>query len=209
MENEKEIVKMAQKNPQAFGQIYDAYYQKIFRYVYYRVGSKDIAEDLTAETFFQALKNIWRYRFTRHPFSSWLYRIATIQVAQYYRQKKKYCSLALEECPDLMNFPHYGIDEVVQKIELKNDSSRLHSNMKLLKKEEQDTLSLRYFEDKSIKEISDILGMKINTVKSHIRRGLINLQKLYKEEHYSLSYGLPRGQTTQGNRKGFGEREIA
>lgn len=209
MENERILIARAQKDPEAFGAVYGAHYQKIFRYIYYRVASRDIAEDLAAETFFQALKNIWRFQFTRHPFSSWLYRIATIQIALYYRQKKKYCTLAMEECPELMNFPHESAKTIVHEIESQKDMITLHSFIKTLKEEEQNILALRYFEEKSIQDISQILRMKENTVKSHIRRGLIHLKELYQKESNSLLYELPERRTTQRNRKEIQEREIA
>lgn len=200
------MVRKAQKDPEAFGVIYDAFYQKIFRYIYYRVGSKDIAEDLVAETFFQTLKNIWRFRFFSNPFSSWLYRIAITQVAQYYRQKKKYCALAMEECPELMNLPHESAKTDFHEIEIEKDAITLHSFFKILKEDEQNALTLRYFEEKSIQEISQILRMKENTVKSHIRRGLIHLRELYLKEHEPLSYELPRHEV-HGNRGEIRNRE--
>lgn len=205
--DETQLIKQAQKNPEAFGAVYDAHYQKIFRYIYYRVGNKDVAEDLTAETFFQALKNIWRFRFIKRPFSAWLYRIAATQVAMYYREKKKYCALAMEECPELIHYADFCESEK-NSFDIKEDFYFVSRILKKLKSEEKNILILRYFEDKSLNEISEIMKMKLNTVKSHLRRGLIHLRTQFHKNN-TISYGKFSKQPVQRNRGALEERKAA
>lgn len=75
LEEEKELVEKAKKDPEAFGKIYDENYQKIFGYILKRATNLDIAKDLTFETFLKALKNIWKFRWQNISISDWLYKI--------------------------------------------------------------------------------------------------------------------------------------
>ncbi len=69
----------------AFGDIYDAHYQPILRYCLRRIGDVEAAEDVTAETFMNALKAYDRYESRSNiPISAWLYKIATNQLRMYY-----------------------------------------------------------------------------------------------------------------------------
>jgi len=183
MINEKRAVLRAKSDPEAFGEIYDHYYSKIFRFILYRTGRRDVAEDLTAETFFQALKNLWRFRYTRNPFSSWLYKIAVTQVAMFYRQQKRYCETTFEECPDLLNAtikedPTIYLQESIDRNE---EYKKMHASMDALTEDEKNVIALRYFEDLSVKEVSQVLRMKENTVKSHTRRALAKLREKFEE----------------------------
>ena len=73
---ELSLIDRAKTDPEAFGQLYEIYVDRIYSYIYYRTGSHADAEDLTARTFFRALDSIGRYVHRGLPFSAWLYRIA-------------------------------------------------------------------------------------------------------------------------------------
>src|SRR5437762_1425707 len=72
---ERELVERAKEDPDAFGALYDRYFPQIYRFAYSRVRDQSLAEDVTSEVFFKALRNIKRYTYSGHPFSSWLYQI--------------------------------------------------------------------------------------------------------------------------------------
>ena len=74
----------------AFGRLYDEHFEAIFRHVLLRVG--DVAEDLTSQTFFKALKGFWRLRLSGAPSAAWLYRIATNEVNSHFRRRRVYWS---------------------------------------------------------------------------------------------------------------------
>ncbi len=195
--HENELVQRAKKDPEAFGILYDFYYTRIFRFILFRVANNDVAKDLASETFFQALKNIWRFRFVQRPFSAWLYKIASTQIAMYFREKTKYCELTKEEYPEILsaaiakNLSPMDITELMDK---KEDFKKLHHCIQQLKGIEQSIIVLRYFEDKSLLEVSEILGVKINTVKSHVRRALQHLKKIFLNHSYN-PYGKAQGQS--------------
>lgn len=178
---ERKLILQARKDPEAFGALYDKYYEKIYRFILYRTSDRETAQDLTSETFFQALKNLWRFRFMRRPFSAWLYRIAVTQVAMYFRDKKKYLSVSLEEAPDILRLSNSASLRPALNYEIDNKQDRkiLSEHLKKLSEVEQNIMVLRYFEEKSLREISKILRMNLNTVKSHLRRGLARLRSYY------------------------------
>lgn len=187
MATEQEIIERAQdKDAQAFGQLYDTYYQPIFGFMYNRSGNAELAKDLTSETFFQALKNIHRYKPRKGAsFKSWLFAIAVAQVGNYYRSRKKFLEVTTEEAPEIASREEFRPD-IAYKIgedadELKEKIEILSEVMKQLNEKQQNILTLRYFSKMTVPEISATLGMKQGTVKSHIHRALKKMQSLMVE----------------------------
>ena len=80
-DNDSALIARAKEDPEAFGLLYERYVGNIYNYIYYRTGNHHDAEDLTARTFFRALKHVSRYVDRGAPFSAWLYRIAHNLVA--------------------------------------------------------------------------------------------------------------------------------
>lgn len=86
-QDERDLIERAKVNKEAFGELYAKYVDRIENYVYYRVGNREDAEDLTARIFERAMKHIPRYQDQGVPFSAWLYRIARNLVANWHRDK--------------------------------------------------------------------------------------------------------------------------
>ena len=80
-EEERELIKRAKTDPEAFGELYEYYVERIYNYIYFRTGNVHDAEDLTGRVFFKALEAIGSYRDMGFPFSAWLFRIVHNQVA--------------------------------------------------------------------------------------------------------------------------------
>ena len=93
---EKELVKRAQKEPEAFSELYDLNYSKIFGYVLKRTADIEISQDIVSETFIKALKNIGKFKWRNVSFSCWLYRIASNEIANHFR-KNKYRPVSFEK----------------------------------------------------------------------------------------------------------------
>ncbi|MFC2073090.1 RNA polymerase sigma factor [Chloroflexota bacterium] len=89
LEQEKKLVEKAKGDANAFGSLYDLYYSNIFGYVLRRTANIQVTEDITSEVFFKALKNIAKFNWRGVPFSAYLYRIATNEIASYFRHSKK------------------------------------------------------------------------------------------------------------------------
>ena len=179
LKEEKELIKEAKKNPEIFGELYEQHYSKIFGYILKRVADLEIAQDITSETFFKALKKLWQFRWRNISFSAWLYRIASNEIANYFR-KNKYKPVSLEKIPEpiYVSNPSIEIFEAEQEIKKHQDFLMLQKEIYKLPIKYQEVITLRFFEKKKIKEISEILGKKEGTIKSLLHRGLEKLKNL-------------------------------
>ncbi len=180
--NEADLVEAARKDPEAFGVLFDAYHSKILAYLIHRTGEVALAQDLASETFFKALGKLWQFRFRSIPFSAWLYRIATNELRMFYRGKK---SFSLEGLMESSGFDVRDASDLVEELkeadaalERQKDFLKVREQMHTLPLIYQEVITLRFFEEKSLKEISEILGKKEGTVKSLLSRGLEKLRAL-------------------------------
>ena len=183
--NEEELISLAKNNPRIFGELYEIYYPRIFGYIFRITGDHALASDITAETFLRAWLKIGSFRWKGISISSWFFKIATNELNQYFR-KKKYSPLVLqdlsffdEEKPK--NSSRYGREnnEVTAKMDKADEFMQLRQKLNTLSPKYQAVLALRYFEELSIREISQIVGKKENTVKSLLSRGLEKLRILF------------------------------
>lgn len=181
--NEERLLKEIENDPQKFGEIYEEYYKKIFGYVFRRTTNYDNAKDITAETFFKAYIGIGKFKWRNISILYWLYRIATNELNRYYKSRKY--------LPESLNriYEEYGFDitdytnaetekiKLEEELQKKQEFVKLNEVIKGLSLKYQDVISLRYFEQKSIKEIAIILGKKEGTIKSLLSRGVEKLKE--------------------------------
>lgn len=184
LEEEQTLIAEAKKDPAAFGRLYDYYYPQIFNYVYRRILDFELANDITSEVFLKAYTNIWKFRWQKISIVAWFYRIASNEINMYFR-KKDYRPTSLEALRMATDFEiadtqHFLEEKLAaeQKLEEHQEFLRIQSVLKTLPLKYQEVIALRYFEQKNIKEISEILSKKEGTVKSLISRGLERIRKL-------------------------------
>ena len=94
---EQEVIERSKKDPQAFGEIYEHYFDRIFNYVYRQTDDEELAGDLCSQTFVNALNHLHKYEFRGFPFSAWLYKIAGNEVNKHYRKSKGKKVFSIEE----------------------------------------------------------------------------------------------------------------
>jgi len=183
LNEERELVRQAQKAPHAFAELYDQYYPKIFGYVLRRTANLEAAQDITSETFLKALGKLWQFRWRNVPFSSWLYRIATNEVNQYFRKAEYKKSISMEELQEQgfelisPHDPESALIEAQEKLKQYQDFLEIQEKILRLPAKYQEIIALRFFEQKQIKEISEILGKKEGTVKSLLHRAVEKLRE--------------------------------
>src|SRR5256885_1988935 len=165
---ERELVERAKEDPDAFGALYDRYFPQIYRFAYSRVRDQSLAEDVTSEVFFKALRNIKRYTYSGHPFSSWLYQITLNAVADHYRGQ--HGEVELEEGASLPSGAPNVDDEVVRR----DRSRRVWSPTDQLPRHQRAAMVLKFGEDKKIEEIAQIMGKSAGAVKLGIQIYLHN-----------------------------------
>ncbi|MFW6118294.1 MAG: RNA polymerase sigma factor [Chloroflexota bacterium] len=180
---EKKLVKQAQKAPEAFAELYDQYYPKIFGYVLRRTTNLEAAQDITSEIFLKALRKLWQFRWRNVPFSSWLYRIATNEINQYFRKAEYKKSISMEELQEQgfeLISPHDLESELIEaqeKLKQYQDFLEIQEKIVRLPAKYQEVIALRFFEQKQINEIAEILGKKEGTIKSLLHRAVQKLRE--------------------------------
>jgi RNA polymerase sigma-70 factor (ECF subfamily) len=182
---EKALVERARSDPQAFGLIFDEYYRAIFGYILRRTANVEVARDISAEVFLKALRSVSRFQWRGVSISSWLYRIASNEVAAYFRERK-YEGDSLDELREVALFEPPESQDMLEEIvtaerEVERHADFLHVQKLLerLPQRSQEVIALRFFEGKRIKEIAEILGKGEGTVKSLLSRGLDQLRRLH------------------------------
>ena len=116
MQDEESLVQRAQqKDTQAFAQLYEAYFDKIYRYIAMRIRNEMEAEDMTQQVFMKMLQSISSYKSQGVPFSSWIYRIAHNLVVDYLRQQNKKATVDIEglQLPDTGDDPQHLIEQQI------------------------------------------------------------------------------------------------
>jgi RNA polymerase sigma-70 factor (ECF subfamily) len=172
--HEYSILDRSKKDPKAFGELYEKYFDRIFSFIYRQTDDEDLTADLCSQTFLTALKNVERYEFRGVPFSAWLYKIASNEVNKHYRKKKRTQIFSIEETRvrELMDQANEGYDEEVIQ--------RLMDYLKELPTDMLHVLQLRFFEDKDFKEIAFILDITESGAKMRAYRALDRLRKNFK-----------------------------
>ena len=175
--NEDELIEQAQTDPKAFGELYGVYVDRIYNYIYYRVGNHHDAEDLTPKVFFRALNHIPRYKNNGAPFAAWLYRIAHNLVANWYRDHSRRQVVALEN----VRLSGEGQENPHRAAERTNERELLLAAIQELPSERQQLLTLKFIEKRSNAEIGQMMGRSEGAIKSLYHRTLVSLKKLLAE----------------------------
>lgn len=180
IEAEWQEVQKAQQNPVHFKVLYERYHEPIFRFIYKRTLEESLSADLTAQVFLKALQNLSTYTYKGVPFSAWLFRIASNEIAQHFRKSNKKRVVALEE---------NRVQDIEEEYE---DKVALEVNIEVLKEVIQDLkppevllLELRFFEKRPFKEVADILEITENNAKVKIYRLLQKMKKKFIKKKQS------------------------
>lgn len=180
--SDAELVERARHDPEAFGQLYERYVDKIYNYMYYRTGNHYDAEDLTAKVFHQALIHVKRYVERGLPFSAWLYRIAHNLVANWYRSKSRHVVNLDEVTASALQHP----GEVPEKSFEHQDEQRLLLRLlRRLPEDRQQLVILKFVNQLSNQEIGQIMGRSEGAIKSLYHRTLLTLRELWIQERPS------------------------
>ena len=154
-----------------FSDIYDKYIDKIYRFVFLKVNSEPIAQDITSETFMRTLEYINKNSGSDiENIQAFLYRSASNAVIDYYRQKSR------QNVP-LNEFNVRDADSVTS--EQKTQITMIKDALQKLEGEHADVVMWHYVEDLSIKEIADILNRPEGTIRVMLHRGLKELRRYF------------------------------
>lgn len=176
--DEISLINRARTDPEAFGILYERYVERIYNYVFFRVGNSTDAEDLTSKVFFKALMNIGGYKHMGLPFSAWIYRIAHNLVANYHRDRVRGREISIEN----LSLPDTGRLAVPeQRMAQNQDYEFLMRIVNDLNPQKRELILLKYAQNLSNKEIAFIFGKTEGAIKSLYHRTLLELRDRLKE----------------------------
>jgi RNA polymerase sigma-70 factor (ECF subfamily) len=167
-----DLVQRAQAgDADAFAEMYRKHVQAIYRYISYRVGEADIAEDLTSEVFLRAMQGLDRYRHRGAPLSAWLFRIARDRVADHYREQNRRSTDALPET--LLDGDPGPEAEAVSQFE----AAEVRKHVEQLTPDQRDVVYLRFSAGLSLSETAQFMGKTIGAIKALQFRALRTLAR--------------------------------
>lgn len=178
---EHELIELIKHDPQVFRELFRLHYNSIFGYIFRRTGNFNSTIDIASDTFLKAFLGIRHYQYRGAPVTAWLYRIATNEVNLHFKADRRRTSALQSFQLDNANQFNQYLEQDRENLEIELQQHQrfieLSSALQKLPIKYQEVIALRFFEDKSIKEISIILELKEGTVKSLLSRGINKLRK--------------------------------
>jgi RNA polymerase sigma-70 factor (ECF subfamily) len=156
----------------AFGLLYDRYFDTVFRYVCFRAGNRQLAEDLTAEAFLRALKHIDSFTWQGRDFGAWLVKIARNIIADHYKSARYRLEITTDEATNA--------DRADSNSGPVTNVALLRA-VRQLKPEQQEVIVLRFLQEFSVEETSKILGRTTGAIEAAQMRALRKLSNLLPE----------------------------
>lgn len=182
-DEEAALVLRAQSEPMAFGILYERYIDRVYAYIYHRVGNAQDTEDLTARTFYRALDKLHTYEDRGLPFSAWLFRIAHNLVANWHRDRGRRRFLSLDK---LWSHSREG-DTPEEHIEQEERHEALWEAIDSLPDDRRNLLLYKFSSRLSNLEIGEMMNKSESAIKSLYFRTLAALRK----ELETKGWGIP------------------
>jgi RNA polymerase sigma-70 factor (ECF subfamily) len=165
----------------AFGQIYDRYLDTVFRYIYFRVSTRTLAEDLTSETFLRALRRIGSFTWQGRDLGAWLVTIARNLVADHFKSGRYRLEVATAEVLDA-DSPDRGPEGSPETAVLDHlTNTTLLTAVKRLNPEQQECIVLRFLQGFSVAETAQTMGKNEGAIKALQYRAVRSLARLLPE----------------------------
>ena len=158
---------------EAFGQLYDHYVAGVFRFIYYRVGSRQLAEDLTSETFVRGLKAIQRFTWQGKDFGAWLTTIARNLIADHFKSSRSRLEIISDSVPEGRTTASSPEEDVLALI----SNEMLFDAVNSLPPEQRDCILMRFIQGMSIAETAAALKRSEGAIKQLQLRAVRSLAK--------------------------------
>ena len=166
----RDPVERAKTDPAAFGELYDRYSARIYRFVRSRIHDDGLAEDVTADVFMSALRGIRNYQDQGRPFSCWLYRIGANVVASHYRNRRP--QLSLDDAIALPALEMDPADEVIARDRVR----AVWQAIDRLPRQQRAAMILKFSDDLTMEDIGAVLGKSPAAAKLLIYRAVQRLR---------------------------------
>ena len=162
---------------EAFGHLYDHYSPAVYRFVFYRVSSQAVAEDLTSDTFFRALRSMTQFQWQGKDFGAWLMTIARNLVVDHYKAGRTRLETSVDDFSGHDATTEGPEDEVIAGL----TNEILVEALQQLPEDQQTCLVMRFLNENSIAETAKVLGRTEGAIKQLQLRAVRNLAKLMPE----------------------------
>jgi RNA polymerase sigma-70 factor, ECF subfamily len=166
--DEQSLIIAAQKDPQCFGQFYLHYVERIFAFAYRQTGSRELAQDITANTFEKALAHLGNFHWQGSSPAAWLYKIALNEMRKNYWKQRLLGPLRESVASQV---------DVELAVQANEQTQALWAAMNRLSGADRQVLTLRFFEDLSSAEAAQVLGCSLPNVYLRLHRALGRLRK--------------------------------
>jgi RNA polymerase sigma-70 factor (ECF subfamily) len=181
-ENEREAVESARgHNPEAVGWLYELYFDRIYRYIYIKIGDATEAEDLTGQVFLKMMESIASFEWQGSTFAAWLYRIAHNQIVDTHRRHARRPQVPLEPVGDTLPSDHSDPHHLAERSDLR---AHLLESMGRLTDLQAQVIALKFVGGLSNLEVANILDRTEGAIKALQHSALHNLQKLLSQKGY-------------------------
>jgi RNA polymerase sigma-70 factor (ECF subfamily) len=168
------LVTLAQRgDSEAFALLYERYVDVVYRYVYYRVGSHHVAEDLTSETFVRALRRLDSFSWTGRDIAAWFITIARNIVFDHVKSSRYKLEVTTGELLDGDEHASSPEDDVLRRLR----DQGLVEAMRRLKPDQQECLALRFLQGLSLAETAEAMGRTAGAVKQLQLRAVRSLHR--------------------------------
>ena len=174
-----DLVERAQDGEtEAFGRLYDHYSDTVYRYIYYRVGGKATAEDLTSETFLRALRRIGTFTWQGRDFGAWLVTIARNLVADHFKSSRFRLEVTTGEMLDANEVERSPEDSVLESL----SNAALLDAVRKLNPQQQECVTLRFLQGLSVAETARVMGKNEGAIKTLQYRAVRTLARLLPDD---------------------------
>ncbi|MFE0738486.1 ECF subfamily RNA polymerase sigma factor, BldN family [Streptomyces sp. NPDC058855] len=174
-----DLVERAQAGEaEAFGRLYDQYSDTVYRYIYYRVGGKATAEDLTSETFLRALRRISTFTWQGRDFGAWLVTIARNLVADHFKSSRFRLEVTTGEMLDANEVERSPEDSVLESL----SNAALLDAVRRLNPQQQECVTLRFLQGLSVAETARVMGKNEGAIKTLQYRAVRTLARLLPDD---------------------------
>ncbi len=177
-----EVAERAKYDKEAFGELYDYFFPRVYSYIFGKVKNSDQADDIISVTFEKVFVKLDDYDSTKGAFSTWIFRIAINEMNNLFRGQVRRNEAAWE---DFFN-PADSRNTPEQQMVSDEGDQHLLMAMEMLGEREKKIVSLKYFSGISNKEIAEMMDMTPSNVGVVLHRTLDKLKKMLEAEGYSM-----------------------
>lgn len=173
-QDEQVLIEAAQRDPSRFAELYESHFDRVYAFIARRVPDRSQVEDLTSEVFHRALASLGRFEWRGVPFAAWLFRIAANAIADHTQRLSR--ENAGRTDPDEVGLEDPDLGEIEER-------ARLSRLVQALPQDQRRVISLRFAQQKSIREIAEELGRTEGAVKQLQFRALEKLRARMGDHH--------------------------